>query len=222
MVPGFKEKEPRSKGVVIGIIGPMGSGKSTLARLLLPRFGPEVVTESFEENPFLPKFYEDPQKYSFKSQTWFLMGKVRLLALSSHAIGGIIDPSLEMDKNYAEAQYRLGMMTDNEWRLYGLLYETLKSTSRIPEPDVFLSVKASPPVLRDRIRKRGRNYEMWMLDNYPEYIDKLVEVVVDWEKGTGAPVIGIDAERYNFDTNGYHRDEVLSFVGREIESRLKK
>jgi len=220
-MPG-KEQEP--KDFQIGIVGPMGVGKSTLARLLATNYGPEVVTESFQKNPFLPKFYEDPKQYSFKSQVWFLLNKVGLLITPSPSKGGIIDPTLEMDKNYAEAQHRLGMMTDAEWNLYCFLYDTLTSSSRIPEVNVFLSVKAPAGVLRERIRNRGRVYELWMLDNFPEYLDKLIKVVTDWERTASKnhPIIDVDSQKYNFDANGPDRGDVLAMITEGINSFLKE
>jgi deoxyadenosine/deoxycytidine kinase len=212
-----KEQEPGSKDLRIGIVGPMGVGKSTLAGLLLDQFGPEVITESFQQNPFLAGFYKEPRRYSFKSQMWFLVDKVKALSGYSPR-GGIIDPTLEMDKAYAEAQYRLGMMNEAEWDLYCMLFETLSSVSTVPSPDLFVSVKAPAEVLQQRIRTRGRVYELWMLENYPEYLDKLIEVVADWEKEVGnrRPIVVVDSQRYNFVTSGYDQVNVLAQINQAV------
>ena len=61
----------------IAIEGPIGVGKTSLSKLMAKRLGARLVLEEFEENPFLPDFYKDPERYSFQTQLFFLLQRYR-------------------------------------------------------------------------------------------------------------------------------------------------
>lgn len=174
-----RKEELHPRQVRIGIMGAIGSGKSTLSRELAARVGITAVEEDYPENPYLPLFYKDQKRFSFKSQTWFLVQKMRQLA-SLGPGSGVIDPDDEMDKCFAEAQYRMGYMTNNEWELYQAQRRSLREVWTIPPTDMFVLVDAPLEVLKTRIRERKRPYELLMLAQFPEYLTVLQETLNEW------------------------------------------
>lgn len=172
-----KEAEVKTRQIIIGLMGPVGAGKSTLARLLGERWRMPVLTENFEENPFLADFYTDPQEFSLKSQVWFLEAKINQL---KNQPGPIIDPALEMDVLYAKTHKEIGWMSEDDWTLYENAYQKLVQASNTQRPDMFILVNANPQTLFARIRGRKRDYELRMLEKTPEYFAKVSQVVDTW------------------------------------------
>ena len=158
------EQETRPRHTRIGLMGPVGAGKTTLGKLLGEKWGGNLVEEDFGKNPYLKDFYESPKQLSFKSQTWFLVQKVNQLTQLESGSIEIIDPALEMDFLYAQVHFKMEWMNDSEWELYKTLYDTYVTTLNIRPPDVYVSVNAPLDVLKQRIKERGREFELKMLE----------------------------------------------------------
>ena len=140
----------------IAIEGPIGAGKTTLASLLVERFGGRLVAEPVEENPFLERFYENPRKFAFQTQLFFLLSRYRqqreLAQGDLFEAGLVCDYILAKDKIFA-----LINLEDDEISLYESIYKLLVST--LPKPDLVIYLQARPEVLLSRVRKRGIAYE---------------------------------------------------------------
>ncbi len=140
----------------IGIEGPIGVGKSSLAQILARKFGARLVKEEVSNNPFLERFYEDPRKYSFQTQLFFLLSRYRQQRELSQGnlfeSGVVCDYILAKDKIFA-----LINLEDDEVSLYESIYKLLAST--LPKPDMVIYLQARPEVLLSRVRKRGIAYE---------------------------------------------------------------
>ncbi len=205
---GKKDKVPQARYPLIGIVGPMGAGKSTLGGLLVtnlsvPGFGVTKFEEEYPENPFLAKFYEDPHSYSFQSQAFFLESKAKQLRevmplLSQGSV--IVDPAIEMDRIFAQTQNVMGWMSNDEFATYRGLYDALVAENQIVRPDFFVVVNAPHETLKERILERGRDFELRVLTEHPEYLEVLHRQVENFARGgiSGGSVIYIDSQRYNF------------------------
>jgi deoxyadenosine/deoxycytidine kinase len=140
----------------IAIEGPIGVGKSSLAKLLAQKFGSRLVKEEVAHNPFLERFYENPKKYAFQTQLYFLLSRYRQqkeLAQGDLFESGVVcDYILAKDKIFA-----LINLEDDEVSLYESIYKLLVST--LPKPDLVIYLQARPEVLLSRVRKRGIAYE---------------------------------------------------------------
>jgi deoxyadenosine/deoxycytidine kinase len=189
----LKERLAR-EAITIGILGPTGVGKSTLSKVLGEGLDVFVVEEKFPKNPYLEPFYENPKKWSFKSQMWFFAEKLVQLRELDFKKSQIIDPAIEMDLIYAQTLHRINFMESREFGLYqtafGEIYGNLQRDGRIRKPDIFLVLNAPFDVLERRIMDRGRPYELKMLKNYPSYLSNLSRNV---EAFAGAPCIYVDA-----------------------------
>lgn len=147
----------------IAIEGVIGAGKTTLAAMIAERLGGRLVLEKFEENPFLPKFYEDPEHYAFQTQIFFLLSRFRQQQeffqadLFHNYI--ISDYIFEKDKIFAYLT-----LQDDELKLYEQVMGAVEK--KIPAPDLVVYLQSSVERLMTNIRKRARSYEANMSEEY--------------------------------------------------------
>lgn len=153
----------------VAIEGVIGVGKTTLAQMVAERLGARLVLERFEENPFLPKFYEDPEHYAFQTQIYFLLNRYRqqqeiyqVDLFHSHIVSDYI---FEKDKIFAYLTLR-----DDELKLYESLLGAVEKS--IPQPDLVIYLQSSVERLMSNIKKRGREMERNLSE---EYIKELNE-----------------------------------------------
>jgi len=140
----------------IAIEGPIGVGKSSLAKLLAQKYASRLVKEEVAGNPFLERFYENPRKFAFQTQLFFLLSRYRqqreLAQGDLFETGLVCDYILAKDKIFA-----LINLEDDEVSLYESIYKLLVPT--LPKPDLVIYLQARPEVLLSRVRKRGVAYE---------------------------------------------------------------
>jgi deoxyadenosine/deoxycytidine kinase len=140
----------------IAIEGAIGVGKTSLAKILANKFGWRLVQEEVGHNPFLERFYENPRKFAFQTQLFFLLSRYRQqreLAQGNLFEKGVVsDYVLAKDKIFA-----LINLEDDEIALYDSIYRLLVPT--VPRPDLVIYLQARPEVLLNRVRKRGVEYE---------------------------------------------------------------
>lgn len=147
----------------IAIEGVIGVGKTTLARMISERLGARLVLERFEENPFLPKFYEDAEHYAFQTQMFFLLSRYKqqqeLFQADLFHNFVITDYIFEKDKIFAYLT-----LEDEELKLYETLLGAIEKT--IPTPDLVVYLQSSVDRLMANIRARGRKMEENMAEEY--------------------------------------------------------
>ncbi|TAK07398.1 MAG: deoxynucleoside kinase [Candidatus Manganitrophaceae bacterium] len=148
---------------LIVIEGAIGVGKTTLAQLLAQELKADLLLEKVEENPFLPKFYEDPGKWAFQTQLFFLLSRARqleeLVQQSLYADTTITDYFFPKDRIFAYMNLR-----EEELVLYEQIYKILNPN--IPKPDLVIFLQAHTEALLDRIQQRGRVYEKEIRPDY--------------------------------------------------------
>ncbi|AEB11510.1 deoxynucleoside kinase [Marinithermus hydrothermalis] len=194
----------------IAIEGPIGVGKTTLARHLADHLNAELLLEVVEENPFLPLFYQDPQRYAFKVQVFFLLSRYKqLLPLSQPSLftGAVVADYL-FDKDYIFASLNL---KDAEWELYADLYAHL--SPKLPAPDLTIYLRAPVPVLLERIHRRGRPFER---EISPEYLTRLTEAYDRHFERYPHPLWVLDNTEINYAENPADRE----WVAREVLQRV--
>ena len=158
----------------IVVEGPIGVGKTTLARLLAEEFTARAVLEQVEENPFLKKFYDEPGSYAFQTQLFFLLSRYR--QQRQLAQQDLFNQSTVADYLFAKDQiFAQSNLEAEELALYRQLFGLLDS--RLPKPDLVVYLEARAEVLRERLRRRNRDYERRIA---PEYVKRIAEAYRDF------------------------------------------
>jgi deoxyguanosine kinase len=156
-------------GRYIAIEGVIGVGKTTLAKRIGRSLGASVVLEVVDENPFLPRFYEDPESFSFQTQMFFLLSRYRQqLELSQR---DLFAESIVADYIFAKDQIFATLnLGEAELALYRSIVPLLES--RLNRPDLVIYLQATTEILLDRIKRRGRSFEK---DISREYLETLTD-----------------------------------------------
>jgi deoxyadenosine/deoxycytidine kinase len=199
----------------VAIAGNVGVGKSTLTQLLADRMGWEAFYEAVDENPYLADFYGDMRAWSFHSQIFFLSRRLkhhRQLVDRPHSV--IQDRSVYEDAEiFARNLYQQGSMTERDWNTYSDLYTALMNF--LPAPDLVIYLRASAETLKDRIRRRGREFEQ---DIDPQYLQRLNSLYEEWiSRFTLSPVLIVPADSLDFVTYSTHLDLIVSKIREKLE-----
>lgn len=152
----------------IAIEGNIGAGKTTLAVRLAGQFDARLILERFEENSFLPKFYEDPRQYAFPLEMSFLADRYQQLKEQL--------PGRDLFQNFTVSDYfidkslifSMNNLAADELALYKRLFGIISSF--LPRPDLIVYLYHSTPQLLENIKKRGRWYEAKIK---AEYLDNI-------------------------------------------------
>ncbi len=150
----------------IAIAGNIGSGKTTLTEILTQRYGAKAYYEE-PNNPYIGDFYEDMKRWSFHLQISFLGSRIQQTQeMLADRSGDIFqDRTIYEDAHiFADNLHRMGLMTSRDWDTYMRIFHLV--TNLVPQPDLLIYLKASIPTLISQIRRRGRDYEMNIDEDY--------------------------------------------------------
>ena len=195
----------------IAIEGPIGVGKTSLAQLLSKELGARLVLEDFEDNPFLPDFYNDPERFGFQTQLFFLLQRYRqqqdLRQVDMFQKLLITDYMFVKDRLFASLN-----LEDKEMQLYDTVASLLERN--IIRPDIVIYLQADTDVLMKNIEKRGRNMEKnvtW------EYIDALNQVYTEYFfRYQDTPLVIINTNNIDFVENENDLKEVIDYIRQPV------
>lgn len=190
------------------IEGNIGAGKTTLAKMIAEEMNAKLVLEQFADNPFLPKFYSDPERYSFPLELSFLADRYNQIKKD------VFNPELFQSFTVADyffaksAIFAQNTLKDDEYRLFRQIFDIVFES--MPKPDLYVYLHADTDKLLQNIRHRGRSYEQ----NIPgEYLDKIKTGYFNFFKQISAfPILVIDITKIDFVANADKYQELKSAI----------
>jgi deoxyadenosine/deoxycytidine kinase len=197
-----------SKYHYIVVEGPIGVGKTSLARRLAARLHSGLVLERPEQNPFLPRFYQDMPRFALPTQLFFLFQRIaqlrELAQLDLFSRVTVCDFLLEKDPLFA----RLTLDGD-ELHLYQQIYDALRPQA--PRPDLVIYLQAQPATLHERVRRRGVEFERPITGEYLALLaDSYNRFFYHF---SGGPVLIVNSERLDFVSEDRDLDLLIERVG---------
>ena len=200
----------------VTIEGCIGAGKTTLATKLAERFGGKLILEQFEDNPFLPQFYEDPERHAFPVELYFMAERFqhlkRLLSEADMFTSFTVADFL-FQKSLIFANENLN---ENEAKLYRMLFDMINTT--LPKPDIVLYLYAPVEKLLANIKRRGRDYEQNIT---AEYLENIQQAYLSYFKlQTGNRVVLLDIKDLNIADNEADFDKVVALLQQDFTLSL--
>lgn len=196
------------------VAGNIGAGKTSLTERLGARLGWHTAFESVADNPYLADFYANMRSWSFHLQVFFLGHRAQQhLDMAAMPQSVIIDRSIYEDANiFARALHHLGNLSERDYLAYRRLFDLV--VSNLPAPDLLIYLKAPVPVLMERIRRRGREIETSLSQEYLELLDTFY---TEWlESFDVCPILTIHSADLDF----VHKSRHLDIVVQRIQDRL--
>lgn len=200
----------------ITIEGNIGAGKTTLAKALGEYYKARLVLEEFADNPFLPKFYKNPEQYAFPVELFFMAERYKqqkeFLIPNDLFRQPVISDYLFI-KSLLFAKVNLN---EDEFRLYQKFFEIL--FQQLPQPEILIYLHVPVRKLQQNIKKRNRPYELEIPD---DYLYNIQEVYTAHIKQHTIPTIFIDATNADFINNPNHLKVISDALERQYETGSK-
>jgi deoxyguanosine kinase len=173
------------KNQFIVIEGNIGAGKTTLANMLATEWDARIMLEQFAENPFLPLFYENPDKYAFPLELSFLGERFEQLKntlVKTNLFNPIVISDYYILKSLLFARVNLA---EAEYNLFHKLYHLMAES--FPKPDLLIYLNTSISNLQENIKLRGRSYEQNIKADY--LLDLHQSYMTAFKQEPGVPII---------------------------------
>ncbi|QCR30709.1 deoxynucleoside kinase [Lysinibacillus sp. SGAir0095] len=203
----------------ITVEGPIGVGKTSLSNAISNAFEYHLLKEIVDENPFLGKFYEDIDEWSFQTEMFFLCNRYKQLTdIKKHIIetGSPVVADYHIFKNLIFAKRTL---QPSEYEKYESIYNIL--TADMPRPNMVVYLHASLDTLMDRIALRGREFEKMITRDYIEQLAAdYHEFIQHFEvMHPDIPVIQLNGDEIDFVKNPEDLEKVLKLVEEKLQQR---
>lgn len=197
----------------IAIEGNIGTGKTTLSQLLSERFERRLILEEFSDNPFLPYFYDNPERYAFPVELFFMTERHKQLQ-TELAQTQLFGQNVVADYFFVKTLlFAKNNLEDDEYRLFTRLYRVL--TASFPQPDLLVYLHRPVEVLQAQIGKRGRPYEQQISD---EYLSNIQHAYLNYFKAQQeSPVLVLELGDANFVEDKQVLDWIIERLGQEYE-----
>jgi deoxyadenosine/deoxycytidine kinase len=199
----------------ITIEGNIGAGKTTLAHLLSKKLDARLVLEEFADNPFLPKFYENPKQYAFPLELFFMAERYKQLKdmiISRDLFNTITVSDYLFTKCLLFARVNL---SEEEYRLYQRIFEIIHA--QIVQPDILLYLHAPVSKLQQNIKKRNRSYEQSIPD---EYLYNIQETYHSYIRHHNVPTLLVDVSKADFLNNPAHLQTIVKALEKKYDAGL--
>ncbi|MFN2304824.1 MAG: deoxynucleoside kinase [Anaerolineales bacterium] len=196
------------------LAGNIGAGKTSLTERIGERLGWITAFESVSDNPYLPDFYENMRDWSFHLQIYFLGHRAEQhIYLAEHPESAILDRSIYEDAYiFARALHYMNNIRDRDYHAYLRLYHLI--VKNLPKPNLLILLQAPVPVLMQRIRRRARNIETGITEEYLELLGRFYdEWIQDFDL---CPVLTIRSDDLDF----VHKTQHLDIVVQRVKDKL--
>ena len=198
------------KYTFITIEGNIGAGKTTLAHLLSKHYNARLVLEQFADNPFLPKFYENPQQFAFPLELFFMAERFKQLKE--------LIQQKDLFQNTTITDYLFTKcllfakinLSEDEFRLYQRIFEIMYQ--QLVQPEILIYLHSPVSKLQQNIRKRNRPYEQKIPD---DYLFSIQETYTHYIKQHNIKTLFVDASNADFLDNPRHFKVILDSLDKE-------
>lgn len=197
----------------ITIEGNIGAGKTTLAHLLSRHYNARLVLEAFADNPFLPKFYENPPQFAFPLELFFMAERykqLKELIQQKDLFQAITVSDYLFTKCLLFAKVNL---PEDEFRLYQRIFEIIHQ--QLIEPDILIYLHAPVQKLQQNIKKRARAYEQKISDSY---LASIQETYTQYLKQHTRVTLFVDAEKADFLSNPLHLQTIITALEQDYQN----
>ena len=196
----------------VTIEGNIGAGKTTLSNLLAKHYNARLILEQFADNPFLPKFYENPGQYAFPLELFFMAERFKQLKdllQQKDLFQTITISDYLFTKCLLFAKVNL---PGDEFRLYQRLFDIIHH--QLVQPDILVYLHAPVSKLQQNIKKRGRVYEQSIPD---DYLFSIQETYTHYIKQHNLRTLFVDASNADFLNNEKHLQVIIEALDKDYE-----
>jgi deoxyadenosine/deoxycytidine kinase len=204
----------------IAIAGNIGAGNSTLVEFLSRTYGIAPYYEPSEDNPYLPDFYTDMNRWAFRSQLYFLSNKFRIHQELDRMPGLVVlDRTIFEDAEiFATALHEMKHIDNRDWETYQAFYHSILDA--IEPPDLMIYLRCSMRTLRKRIRLRGRAMEQ---DVPLAYLKRLERLYENWIASYDlSEVLILETDNLDYIQDLVHRLDVMERIEAMLPAEVGK
>ena len=197
----------------IAVEGNIGAGKTTFAKLLAQRTNRRLILETFDDNPFLPPFYREPERYALPVELFFMTERHKQLT-AELARADLFSNGAVADYIFVKTLlFARNTLAAEEFRLFSRIFGTMDAG--FPDPDVIVYLHRPVSILQRNIAERGREYEQSITPEYLSSVERAYRSYLGAQKET--PVVMVDLGDQDFINDRRVYDKIMSAVRRAPE-----
>jgi len=201
---------------LITIEGNIGAGKTTLSTLLAKQLDARLVLEEFSDNPFLPKFYADPDRYGFPLELFFMAERFKQL-------NALLEPDMFHQVTVSDYLFIKCLLfakvtlAEQEYQLYKRLFDIIHQ--QLIYPDILIYLQAPVAKLQSNIHKRNRSYEQQIPD---EYLNSIQQSYLSYIQQRSGITLMVDASNANFLEDPRHLQVILEALQKDYTQGIHR
>lgn len=192
----------------IAIEGNIGAGKTTLCKMIAGDYGSRLILEAFSDNPFLPYFYENPERYAFSVELFFMTERHKQLQDELKQTN-LFQDNVVSDYFFLKTLlFAKNNLSDEEYRLFQRLFHILNA--HFPNPDLLVYLHRPVEQLLRHIQKRARSFES---EISADYLTQIQQAYLDYFKSVHeVPILLIELEDLDFTTSASGYARILELI----------